>query len=436
MGRMRWPAAVLLLLTGPALHAQRYLPDDPLRTDRDDLPIPRPAEVELSTAYDVIEQTFRHRPHGPIPPAANVNTLGEVPDSSWFTNRAGARALSVEEIVRGPDRGSGPDTSRPWTVLAGKSQGITPGFTIRDARGAVYFVKFDRREYPHLSTAAEVISTALFHALGYFVPENHLTHFRREQLVIGEGAMVAVKGGPKRPMTPADLDVLLRNVAPEPDGTLRAVASLRLAGVPLGPHRYLGTRPDDPNDVFPHEQRRELRGLRVFAAWLNHDDSRGANTLDTYLGEEGRGHLRHHLIDFSSTLGAGSDAQRRIAPQNPRAGNEYILDWGRCCAPRSPSGSGTGPGGASPTRTTPRSATSRPPSSIPSAGSRSTPTPPSSACSRRTPSGRPSGWPASRTRRCAPRWRWAASATSARSATWRIRSSPGATRWWPPTSAS
>jgi hypothetical protein len=52
------------------------------------------------------------------------------------------------------------------------------------------------------------------------------------------------------------------------------------------------------------------------------------NSLDMYVGERGRGHLRHYLIDFSSILGAGSNAKREIAPQNPRAGNEYVIDWG------------------------------------------------------------------------------------------------------------
>ena len=67
------------------------------------------------------------------------------------------------------------------------------------------------------------------------------------------------------------------------DGTYRVIASRALPGTPVGPFRYFGARPDDPNDIYPHEHHRELRGLRVFAAWLNHDDSRSINSLDTIL---------------------------------------------------------------------------------------------------------------------------------------------------------
>jgi hypothetical protein len=129
-------------------------------------------------------------------------------------------------------------------------------------------------------------------------------------------------------MTEADLDESLRRAARRADGAVRVVASRRLPGQPVGPFEYLGTRGDDPNDVFPHEERRELRGLRVFSAWLNHDDSRAINSLDMYVEEDGRHFVRHHLIDFSSSLGSGSNARKEIAGQNPRAGNEYILELG------------------------------------------------------------------------------------------------------------
>jgi len=100
-----------------------------------------------------------------------------------------------------------------------------------------------------------------------------------------------------------------------------------VSGDLLGPFRFYGTRPDDPNDIFPHEHRRELRGYRVFCAWLHHDDSRAINTMDTFRESEGgRGHVQHYLIDFGSALGSGSDVRRNIAPQDPRAGNEYLFE--------------------------------------------------------------------------------------------------------------
>jgi hypothetical protein len=93
-------------------------------------------------------------------------------------------------------------------------------------------------------------------------------------------------------------------------------------GKPVGPFEYYGTRADDPNDVFPHEHRRELRGLAVFAAWLNHDDSRSINTLDMLVKENDRQYVKHYLIDFGSTLGSAS-----TNAQKPRAGNEFYWEF-------------------------------------------------------------------------------------------------------------
>jgi hypothetical protein len=66
-----------------------------------------------------------------------------------------------------------------------------------------------------------------------------------------------------------------------------------------------------------------LRGLRLFAAWLNHDDTRSINSLDVYVEGDGGGYVRHYLIDFGSCLGSGS-----VKSQTRRAGNEYMWDAG------------------------------------------------------------------------------------------------------------
>jgi hypothetical protein len=115
---------------------------------------------------------------------------------------------------------------------------------------------------------------------------------------------------------------VFRRAARQPDGRYRVIVSRFADGQPLGNFRYYETRPDDPNDIFPHEHRRELRGARVFAAWLNHDDSRGINSLDMLEEADGKSYVRHYMFDFGSIMGSGT-----IFAQRHRAGNEYILEW-------------------------------------------------------------------------------------------------------------
>jgi len=315
-----------LVATGAAVvQAPKFLPDDPIARDADDLPMPKPAEVEFSAIYDVFANSFAFKPQDEIPLAMNVSTLGEVPDSSWFTNRLGVHDLSIEELVRGPAIHDGP--SGRLTVVSGKFSGITPGFSARDGRGDLYFIKLDPAEYPRLSTAADVIGSKFFYAFGYNVPTNYIHYIQPDELDISPQAEVVLTAERRRVrMQRVHLDNILSTAARLPDGRVRVVASLGIEGAPVGPFRFYGTRSDDANDIFPHQHRRELRGYFVLSALLNHDDSRSFNTLDTYVGEEGEGHLKHYLLDFSSTLGSGSDTRRRIAPQNPRAGNEYIIE--------------------------------------------------------------------------------------------------------------
>src|SRR4030095_1675435 len=44
--------------------------------------------------------------------AKDINTIDEVPDSSWFTNRIGATTVTIDDIVRGANRGAPPYRSR------------------------------------------------------------------------------------------------------------------------------------------------------------------------------------------------------------------------------------------------------------------------------------------------------------------------------------
>ena len=105
------------------------------------------------------------------------------PDSSWFTNRAGSAELTVADVARGPDVTAGPAPGL-WTIVAGKSEGVRPGFTIVDAAGVRWFLKFDAPGYPEQATGAEVVATKLFWALGYNVAETHVATLCRDKLVM------------------------------------------------------------------------------------------------------------------------------------------------------------------------------------------------------------------------------------------------------------
>ena len=252
--------------------------------------------------------------------ADNVNVLDEVPNSSWYTRRHYYKPMNIEALKRGPNIMGGPDTSQPITVIRGKSEGVTPGFTIRDANDNTFLIKLDEPRVPEAKSSAEVIGTKIYYAAGYHTPQNSLAFFDPEQLVVGENAVIT-KNGVKQPMTQADLDQILESSYKLDNGNIRVLASKYVDGQPLGPWRFWGTREDDPNDRIPHEDRRELRGLRVLASWLNDTDRRTANTLASYVEANGNKYIRHYLLDMGSTLGTSSTGLRKT-----KRGQEYRYD--------------------------------------------------------------------------------------------------------------
>ncbi len=119
------------------------------------------------------------------------------------------------------------------------------------------------------------------------------------------------------------MEDLLEGVPVRKDGTMQVVASKLLPGRPLGPFDFQGTRSDDPNDIFPHEDRRELRALQIFCAWMNHNDSDSVNTLDMYYTDDAeRSYVRHNLIDFGTIMGSGA-----THPHARRVGHEYYIEF-------------------------------------------------------------------------------------------------------------
>ena len=243
--------------------------------------------------------------------AQDVNALDEVPDSTWFTNRIGARDISIDELRRGANLGPSPFDRRPWTITGAKIGGLSIGFTFEDTRGDKYILKFDSKKAPEMETAAHAIVHRILWAIGYNVPEDYIGYVGAEDLVIGAKA---------KNITPAQLARALERVYRRPDGRIRVLASRFLPGKPIGPYAREGTRADDRNDVIPHESRRSLRGQYPIFSWLGHTDVQEDNTLDVFTDDK---FVVHYLIDFGKALGVMSYG---LDWQTP--GYTYRLDLG------------------------------------------------------------------------------------------------------------
>ncbi len=299
--------AIVSFTAGVSTQAPRFYPDDPIGREPESRDASKAAPYDMPEMYELVYNLFvtaKHKPSGLR--AKDINTIDEVPDSSWFTNRIGAKPITNEELVRGPNIGEPPDPSK-WVMIREKSSGVHPGFTAMDAKGETWFLQFDPPYFAEGATAVVAIASKVFWALGYNQVETYLTTFDPKKASIDPKATIRRPSGKRTPFSQDDVNNILEQVARRPDGTYRVVAGRLLKGKILGGYQYAGTRPDDPNDLVPHEHRRALRALRVFGAWTNLTDIKAKNTLDTVMTENGKSIVKHYLQDVGSTFGLCND---------------------------------------------------------------------------------------------------------------------------------
>jgi hypothetical protein len=323
------PLAVLLVCScAPEV---RFADRGILWVEHDDAPIPLPAEQDsllvgpgvrdelFGSADRVLRLDFGRE-------AGNVNALDEVPDSSWFADPrgpGGTRALSDEEMVRGADGDEEPPQP-PFTILRAKTEGATVGFIVSDARRRQLLLKLDPPGWVGLATSTEVVATRLVWAAGWRVPRFWLVDVHPDQLRRAPDAMTKNEWRRPVPLDDVKLHEMLARAPRQADGTLRAAMSEWIGGIILGPYRYFGRRRDDANDRVPHQDRRDLRGFSVLSSWLNNIDTQEQNTLDSYVGELGRGHVVHYQQDVGGSFGS-----RAVGPTDYWMGTESYFQTSR-----------------------------------------------------------------------------------------------------------
>lgn len=296
----------------------------------------RPVEYVSPFAWDVADKTVfrpivRFFAADPGGESVNVNALDEVPDSSWFTNRIGLRPMTAEEMERGScgTKRIDPDGAAEgsWLVDMGKPNGANPGFRVNIEGVGKFMLKADVSGEGEKATGATSIASRIYHAAGWFSPCDTVVYFDPKLLKLKPGLRFADNSGVEQDFDQKALDKVIAG-ANKRDGKVRMVASAWLPGRAIGPFRYEEVRPDDPNDVIPHQDRRDLRGARVIAAWLAHYDSREQNTMTTWMAldpenkESSPGHTLHWYIDLGDCFGARWEWDQ----MSRRLNHSYYLD--------------------------------------------------------------------------------------------------------------
>ncbi|MCK4660631.1 MAG: hypothetical protein KAV82_14005 [Phycisphaerae bacterium] len=210
-------------------------------------------------------------------PARDILTLDPLcrtlfGDEAWNAtdaDLAGSSFITRRDVT---DTAWGKPPVQPFRIDRVKSTGATPGFFGTDADGRKYLVKLDHPDYPELGSSVSVIASRVYHALGYNVPPTFV--------------------------------VDLYGTGDDRFDGRRAAASLLIPDV-IGHFQF---------DWFRY--RREIRGLRMVAAWLNDTDRTASNTLVGVRDDV----ARYYLIDFNSTLGAWQGQ-----PKEPWRGWRYAV---------------------------------------------------------------------------------------------------------------
>jgi hypothetical protein len=255
----RWltiPLFALLATTACAYRPARFRDHVAITRVHDDAPIPLPSPTShIETVF--LTETYLRRPviaaldPRRFPRALDVNAMDEVPYSSWFW----PVPLSTAQFFRAYNTDGPP---QPPSTVSGR--------VLTDSRGKKYRLAPDPSDAPATYTAAAVIASRLLRAAGYRTPEVWLVS----------------QGGKRMSATRWPL------------------------GIELGPTEMSSTRSDDPNDRVDHRDRRSLRAMVVFAAWLDIRSLAPDRVVDAYIGTPPNGHVQHFIVGVGDALAAGS----------------------------------------------------------------------------------------------------------------------------------
>lgn len=247
--------------------------------------------------------------------SSDTNNFDEAADSTWFTNRLGRTPISPAEIAKGPNTSSTTLSAGILSVEKVIESKPTPLFMVTDSKGVRYQISFDNSRSPEASTGGGLIASKVLYAAGYNIPETFIAWIEPSRFMLAENNSLINKYGRKEPITNSEIEKMLSSLYKDPKtGFLRILAIREPNGIYIEPFDMMGKRKGDKNDRIPHENRRPLRGLKIFAAYLDLSQINESCTGDYFVSDDGlNGYLMHYIMKYDNAM---SDPYEKFDPDS------------------------------------------------------------------------------------------------------------------------
>ena len=159
-----------------------------------------------------------------------------------------------------------------------------------------------------MATGAEIIGTAFYHAFGYHTVDVYVAELDPAKIEIAPKRAHHRSAGRRAPA--ADAARRRRRAQSRRTDAERPIPRSRQ---PICRRRaaratFVTTARDRTirTTSFLTKIGASCERARVFGAWLNHDDSRGVNSLDMLQTDGARRYVKHYMFDFGSIMGSGT----------------------------------------------------------------------------------------------------------------------------------
>ncbi len=257
-------------------------------------------QTYITMASSVSRVSTQHLP-GLHAEADDTNNFDEVADSTWFTNRIGRAGVRAEELEAQVTRCRSAFPSSATIIAAGVGR-ERPSLLIEDQHGIRFAIHPDPIKAPGSVSAPATAAALILWAAGYPVTDTCRISFDRSKATVDAKAVLVGEYGKKTPLTATELNLLFK----EFPSTMSAVAMRIPDGLIFGPSSFTGERFGDRNERLRRQDRRELRGLRTFSAFIGWVTISERSWLDVFsTAQPEPGFFTHHLFNLTEIATPG-----------------------------------------------------------------------------------------------------------------------------------